>query len=113
MKRGLTKSPKSENRATASSTFSSARSCSNRSTGVSPVLRKLLRHAGNRLPVLDDDLVVFDCEARDVVFRRVLVGVTTERAKAEQAVQDFLGNAAERNFRDLDIARVAIGRGTD
>src|SRR5947209_2054826 len=72
-----------------------------------------LLHSGNRAPILDDHLVVFDREARDVVFGRVLIGVTAERSETKKCVQHFLRYPADRHFGDVDIARVAIRRRAD
>jgi hypothetical protein len=78
-------------------------------------MAKPLRRNGWEIPcaALDDDLVVFDCEALDIVFRRVLIGVTVQGTEAEQRVQDLVRDAANGNFRNLDVARIPVGGRAD
>src|SRR5438045_8557803 len=104
----------------ANSTFSSARSCNRRrpsplflssspwTCGSTSPPDELFRHAGNRAAVLDDDFVVLDREAGDVVFGRVLVRVAAQGAESQERVQDFFGNAAQGDFGDLDVPRIAV-----
>jgi len=57
-----------------------------------------------------DDLVVFDRETPDVVLGRVFVSVNCGAIETEDVFRIFIGEAAKRDFADLEFARIAIWR---